>query len=73
MNPFSGLEKRQCSLHLALSPINDNVKLAIVFHGIGQSIFEDEINAHHEIIKDNQGLVNWAKKRLLCNFIEITL
>ena len=72
-NPGSGLEKRQCPLQLAFSPVHDSIKLAIIFRGKGKRISEDEINAYHKSIDvywqenawaDTKVCVDWARKTL---------
>ena len=41
-NPGAGLEKRQCSVQLAFSPEDDNLRVSIIFRGTGKRISEDD-------------------------------
>ena len=70
-NPGAGLEKQQCSVQLAFSPEDDNLRIAVIFRGTGKRISEDEINSYHESVNvcwqqnawaDTTVCVNWLKK-----------
>ena len=71
-NPGAGLEKRQCSVQLAFSPEDDNLRVAVIFRGTGKRISEDEINSYHKSVMytgnrmhvHTRQCVNWAQKTL---------
>ena len=48
VNPGAGLEKLQCSVQLAFTPEDDNVRVVIVFRGTSKNISDDEINCYHK-------------------------
>ena len=45
-HPGSGLEKRQCTLQVCISP-ESKVRITIIFRGSGKRISLDEIKAYH--------------------------
>ena len=69
-NPGAGLEK--CSVQLAFSPEDDNLRVAVIFRGTGKRISEDEINSYHKSVMytgnrmhgHTRQCVNWAQKTL---------
>ena len=45
--PGSGLNKRQCTLHIHFRPTGPHPKLAIIFRGTGKCISDDEVQMRH--------------------------
>ena len=72
-NAGAGLEKRQCSVQLAFSPEDDNLRVAVIFWGTRKKISEDEIYSYHKSVDvywqqnawaDTTVCLNWEKKLL---------
>ena len=50
-NPGAGLEKRQCSLQLAFSTVDDKLRISSIFRGTGKRVSDDEKKAYHEHVE----------------------
>lgn len=48
VNPGAGLEKLQCSVQLAFTPEDENVRVVIVFRETSKNISDIEINCYHK-------------------------
>ena len=73
VNLDAGLEKHQCSLQLAFSPVDDKLRISIIFRGTGKRVSDDEKKAYHENVDiywqekawaDTNVCVDWAKNTL---------
>ena len=71
--PASGLDKRQCTLQVCCKPTGEQPRLAVIFHGTGKRVSEDEKAAYQQNIDvywrenawtDTQMSVEWVKKTL---------
>ena len=65
-NPAPGLDKRQCTLQVAFSPVGNKMRLAIIFRGTGKRISKDETDAYHQDVDYEHNLVG-RKIRALYN------
>ena len=70
-NPAPGLEKRQCSLQICISPVNNKFRIAIIFRGKGKRISAGVYAAYHKDVDivenawaDTKVCVEWAQKTL---------
>ena len=71
--PGSGLDKRQCTLQIAISPGDTKVKLAVIFRGKGKRIGEDERKSWHPDVDVYFQENAWADGPFCLNWIEKTL
>ena len=66
-NPGAGLEKRQCSVQLAFSPEDDNLRVVLIFRVTGERISEDEINSYHKSVAVHWQQNAWADTIICVN------
>ena len=70
--PGSGLDKRQCTLQICISP-EGKVRLAVIFRGKGKRISPDEKESYHKDVDiywqpnawaDTEFSIEWVRKTL---------
>ena len=72
-NPGPGLEKRQCTLQIAFSPVGSKLRIAIIFRGTGKRISEDEKAAYHKDVDIYWQENAWADTKVCCEWVNRTL
>ena len=71
--PGSGLEKRQCTLQLCLSPEDNHVKAEIIFRGTGKQIKASEKAAYHKDVAIFWQKNAWADTDVSVEWVKTTL
>ena len=71
--PGSGLEKRQCTLQLCLSPEDNHVKAEIIFRGTGKRISPHEKAAYHKDVAIFWQKNAWADTEVSVEWVKSTL
>ena len=71
-NPGPGLEKRQCTLQICISP-ESKVRIAIIFRGSGKRISNDEKKAYHPTVDVYWLETAWADTKFSVNWMKNTL
>ena len=66
-NPGAGLEKRKCSVQLAFSPEDDNLRVVVIFRVTGERISVDEINSYHKSVDVYWQQNAWADTTVCLN------
>ena len=69
--PGSGLDKRQCTLQICVSPGNTKIKIAIIFRGKGKRITDDELKAYHKEVHIYCQTNAWADTEFSVNLVRI--
>ena len=71
--PGSGLDKRQCTLQLCLSPEDNHVKAEIIFRGTGKQIKAHEKAAYHKDVAIFWQKNAWADTDVCVEWVKTTL
>lgn len=71
--PDSGLEKRQCPFQVSFSPVQDKLRIEIIFRGTGKRISEDEKAAYHEGVDVYWQTNAWADTNVSVQWVKRTL
>ena len=72
-NPGFGLDKRQCILQVTMNPLNDNIKLAVIFRGKVIRISADELAAYHQDVDIIWQSNAWADTNVCTEWVTKTL
>ena len=71
--PDSGLNKRQCTLQVCFRPTGEQPRLAVIFHGTGKRVSEDEKAAYHHDMDVYWQENLWANMQMFVEWVEKTL
>ena len=72
-NPGPGLEKRQCTLPICISP-ESKVRIAIIFRRSGKRISNDEKKAYHpKWMFTGKKMLGWTDTKFSVNWVNNTL
>ena len=71
--PFSGANKRQCSLNICFRPDGNQPRIAVIFRGQGISISDAEKQAWDKDVDVYFQKCAWADQKFCIDFIERTL
>lgn len=70
---MNGLDKRQCSMQVALTPEDDDLRISVIFQGTGKHTFADEKKSYHKSCDVYWQANPWADANVCVDWTKNTL